>query len=80
MAGMMFNAESFPAMCEFDKMNQMFGLGSAPQPYSKPLPASLEDLYKGTSKRLKVTRRFYHPITQQKQAEDTILLVTIKLG
>ncbi|KAJ3035649.1 hypothetical protein HDV00_003589 [Rhizophlyctis rosea] len=51
-----------------------------PQSVQKQLPVSLEDLYKGTTKRLKVTRRIFDPSTQQPKSDDKILTVNVKPG
>lgn len=67
-----------------------FGFGGMPRsrPQSpkkppairRPLPISLEDLYKGTTKRLKVTRRIRDPATGRPFSTDKILTINVKPG
>lgn len=46
----------------------------------KPLPVSLEDIYSGTTKKLKVQRKTYDSQTGKQSSEDKILSVPIKPG
>ncbi|KAK0940266.1 Molecular chaperone (DnaJ super) [Friedmanniomyces endolithicus] len=46
----------------------------------KPLPVSLEDIFAGTTKKLKVQRKTYDPQTGKQAVEDKILSVPIKRG
>lgn len=46
----------------------------------KPLPVSLEDLFSGTEKRLKVQRKTFDRQTGKRSVEDKILTVPIKKG
>ena len=46
----------------------------------KPLPVSLEDLFNGTTKKLKVQRKSYDQQTGKQNVEDKILSVPIKKG
>lgn len=46
----------------------------------KPLPVSLEDIYNGTTKKLKVQRKTYDSQTGKQSVEDKILSVPIKRG
>lgn len=46
----------------------------------KPLPVSLEDLFNGTTKKLKVQRKTFDPQTGKQSVEDKILSVPIKPG
>jgi DnaJ homolog subfamily B member 4 len=46
----------------------------------KPLPVSLEDLFNGTEKKLKVQRKTYDIQTGKQNVEDRILQVEIKRG
>ncbi|CDH48527.1 dnaj homolog subfamily b member 1-like [Lichtheimia corymbifera JMRC:FSU:9682] len=66
---------------------QGFGRSTAsPQPPQKPpaikrpLPISLEDLYKGTTKRLKVTRKIRDGATGRVMNTDKILTINVKPG
>jgi DnaJ family protein B protein 4 len=47
---------------------------------SRQLPVSLEDLYKGTTKKLKVTRRLYDASTGKTVTADKVLTVDVKPG
>ncbi|KAJ3247284.1 hypothetical protein HK104_007807 [Borealophlyctis nickersoniae] len=53
---------------------------AAPQSVQRPLPVTLEDLFKGTTKRLKVTRRTTSPTSGAPSTTDKILTVNIKPG
>ncbi|EXJ78716.1 DnaJ like subfamily B member 4 [Capronia coronata CBS 617.96] len=66
------------------------GFGQRPQPQPRPqtpevsvverqLPVSLEDLYKGTHKKMKIKRKTYNP-QGQRTTEDKILEMDIKPG
>ncbi|KAI5294852.1 hypothetical protein KEM56_005757, partial [Ascosphaera pollenicola] len=44
------------------------------------LPISLEDLYTGVHKKLKIKRKTYDPATGKKSVEDKILSFDIKPG
>ena len=46
----------------------------------KPLPVSLEDIFNGTTKKLKVQRKTYDNQTGKQSVEDKILSVPIKKG
>ncbi|ETN39826.1 uncharacterized protein HMPREF1541_06052 [Cyphellophora europaea CBS 101466] len=46
----------------------------------KDLPISLEELYKGCQKKMKVKRKIFDPATGQRRTEDKILEMTIKPG
>lgn len=46
----------------------------------RELPISLEDLYSGVHKKLKIKRKTYDPMTGQKSFEDKILSFDIKPG
>lgn len=46
----------------------------------KPLPVSLEDIFNGTTKKLKVQRKTFDSRTGKQSAEDKILSVPIKKG
>ena len=46
----------------------------------KPLPVSLEDLFKGTTKKMKIKRKVFDPNTGQRSAQDKILEIPIKPG
>jgi DnaJ family protein B protein 4 len=63
----------------FDGMN-----GRAPTPevtvLERPLPVSLEDIFTGTTKKMKIKRKKYDPKTGKMEKEDRILEVPIKPG
>jgi DnaJ family protein B protein 4 len=65
----------------FDGMN---GGPRAPTPevtvLEKPLPVSLEELYKGTTKKMKIKRKKFDANTGKQIVEDRILEVPIKPG
>lgn len=46
----------------------------------KPLPVSLEEIFNGTTKKLKVQRKTYDNMTGKQSVEDKILSVPIKKG
>ncbi|KAI3653788.1 hypothetical protein MP228_001735 [Amoeboaphelidium protococcarum] len=70
-------AGGFPA---FGQQQQfMSNGGGKPQVVSKPLKISLEDLYKGCTKKLKVTRKIFDHSGQSMQAEK-ILTIDVKPG
>lgn len=46
----------------------------------KDLPVTLEELYNGAQKKMKVKRKVYDPSTGQRKTEDKILEMTIKPG
>jgi DnaJ homolog subfamily B member 4 len=46
----------------------------------KPLPVSLQDIYSGATKKLKVQRKTFDPQTGKQSVEDKILSVPIKKG
>lgn len=46
----------------------------------RPLPVTLEDLFSGTTKKLKIKRKTYDERTQKQSVEDRILEVPIKKG
>ncbi|KAK4548421.1 hypothetical protein LTR36_009331 [Oleoguttula mirabilis] len=46
----------------------------------KPLPVTLQEIFNGTTKKLKVQRKTYDPQTGKQSAEDKILSVPIKRG
>lgn len=56
----------------------------APQPevtvVEKPLPVSLEELFNGTTKKMKIKRKTYDPATGKQSIQDRILEVPIKKG
>ena len=61
-----------------------FGRRREPEPETtvveKPLPVSLEDIFHGTTKKLKVQRKTYDNQTGKQSVEDKILSVPIKRG
>jgi len=62
----------------------MNGAPRAPTPevtvLEKPLPVTLEELFKGTTKKMKIKRKKYDPATQKQTVEDRILEVPIRAG
>ena len=46
----------------------------------RPLPLTLEELFKGTKKRMKIKRKTYDPRTHKQSIEDKILDIDIKPG
>ncbi|KAK5134874.1 hypothetical protein LTR08_005964 [Meristemomyces frigidus] len=46
----------------------------------KPLPVTLQEIFSGTTKKLKVQRKTYDPQTMRQAVEDKILSVPIKRG
>jgi DnaJ family protein B protein 4 len=46
----------------------------------KPLPVSLEELFSGTTKKMKIKRKTYDPATGKQSTQDRILEVPIKKG
>ena len=46
----------------------------------KPLPVTLEDLFQGTAKKMKIKRKTFDPRTNKRNVEDKILDVDIKPG
>ena len=58
------------------------GGGSAPDPIvvEKQLAVSLEELYSGTTKKLKINRKTFDPRTHQQTTKENILTVPIKAG
>jgi DnaJ family protein B protein 4 len=46
----------------------------------KPLPVSLEELFNGTTKKMKIKRKTYDPATGKQSTQDRILEVPIKKG
>ena len=46
----------------------------------KPLPVSLEELFNGTTKKMKIKRKTYDPATNKQSTQDRILEVPIKKG
>lgn len=46
----------------------------------RPLPVTLEELYKGTHKKMKIKRKTFDPRTQRRNVEDKILEMDIKPG
>ena len=46
----------------------------------KPLPVSLEDLFKGATKKMKIKRKVFDPNTGQRTTQDKILEIPIKPG
>ena len=46
----------------------------------RPLPLTLEELFKGTKKRMKIKRKTYDPRTHKQSVEDKILDIDIKPG
>lgn len=56
----------------------------APEPevtvVEKPLPVTLEEMFNGTTKRLKIKRKTYNQTTGKQSTEDRILEVPIKKG
>lgn len=51
-----------------------------PTVLEKPLPVSLEDLYNGSTKKLKINRKTFDPNTHQLSTKENILTVPIKPG
>ncbi|RKF61879.1 DnaJ-like protein subfamily B member 4 [Erysiphe neolycopersici] len=47
---------------------------------TRPLPLTLEELYKGTHKKLKVKRKVYDKVTGKRMTEDKVLEMDIKPG
>ncbi|CAH1775766.1 unnamed protein product [Owenia fusiformis] len=50
------------------------------KPIVHELKVSLEDIYKGTTKKMKITRKVIQPGTNQPMAEDKVLTIDIKKG
>lgn len=46
----------------------------------KPLPVTLEELFNGTTKKMKIKRKTYDPSTGKQSTQDRILEVPIKKG
>ena len=46
----------------------------------RPLPVTLEELYRGTHKKMKIKRKTFDPRTQKQNVEDKILEMEIKPG
>lgn len=46
----------------------------------RPLPVTLEELYRGTHKKMKIKRKTFDPRTQKQNVEDKILEMDIKPG
>lgn len=46
----------------------------------RPLPVTLEELYRGTHKKMKIKRKTFDPRTQRQNVEDKILEMDIKPG
>lgn len=46
----------------------------------RPLPVTLEELYRGTQKKMKIKRKTFDPRTQKRNVEDKILEMEIKPG
>ena len=46
----------------------------------RPLPVTLEELYRGTHKKMKIKRKTFDPRTQKRNVEDKILEMEIKPG
>ncbi|KAI7897931.1 uncharacterized protein BX663DRAFT_556253 [Cokeromyces recurvatus] len=57
-----------------------FGEPEKPPAIKRPLPISLEDLYKGVVKRLKVTRKLRDGATGRPVTTDKILTINVKPG
>jgi DnaJ homolog subfamily B member 4 len=59
-----------------------FGRSATPEVtvLEKSLPVSLEELFKGTTKRMKIKRKKYDPATGKQIIEDRILELPIKPG
>lgn len=51
-----------------------------PPPVKRPLPCTLEDLYNGTTKRLKVTRHLRDGATGKSVATDKVITINVKPG
>ncbi|KAI9661701.1 MAG: hypothetical protein M1821_008939 [Bathelium mastoideum] len=69
----------------FDSMNGGGGGGRrAPTPevtiVEKPLPVTLEEMYKGTTKKMKIKRKTYDAVTGKQSTQDKVLEVPIKQG
>lgn len=66
--------------------SQAFGSGRKQEPevettvVEKPLPVTLEDIFNGTTKKLKVQRKTYDGMSGKQSVEDKILSVPIKKG
>lgn len=60
------------------------GVRRAPTPevtvVEKPLPVTLEELYKGTTKKMKIKRKTYDQATGKQSTQDRILEIPIKPG
>lgn len=60
------------------------GRRRAPEPevttVEKPLPVSLEDLFKGVHKKMKIKRKTYDDGSQKRKVEDKILEMDVKPG
>ena len=60
------------------------GKGGMPPPevevVEKPLNVSLEELFRGTRKKMKIKRKLYDPATKRQTAQDKILEMDIKPG
>ena len=50
------------------------------KPIVHDLPVSLEDLYKGLTKKLKITRKKYNPQTQRYADEKKVVTIVVKPG
>jgi DnaJ family protein B protein 4 len=63
----------------FDGMN---GRAMTPEVtiLEKPLPVTLEELFNGTTKKMKIKRKKFDPATGKQMSEDRILEVPIKAG
>lgn len=74
---------------EMDVDSDMFGGGGMPQmgrrqrqdpPVSYELAVALEDIYKGTTKKMKITRKVLNPDARSVRTEDKVLTISIKPG
>lgn len=66
------------------RFRDMNGVPRAPTPeitvLERPLPLTLEELYKGATKKMKIKRKKFDPKTGKQTTEDRILEVPIKPG
>jgi len=66
------------------RFRDMNGVARAPTPevtvLERPLPLTLEELFKGTTKKMKIKRKKFDQTTGKQTSEDRILEVPIKPG
>lgn len=64
----------------FGQQQRQYATPEKPPAIKRPLPISLEDLYKGAVKRLKVTRKLRDASTGRPVSADKILTINVKPG